>query len=100
MELGVFIPINNNGWIISAASPQYVPSFELNRRVVEKAEAFGFGTLTLLLGSALTFLLLLPGTDGGSTFARLRFRLMPCRLCLPQHFGRRRGASVKSIAMA
>jgi pyrimidine oxygenase len=42
MDIGVFIPINNNGWIISATSPQYMPSFELNRQVVEKAEAFGF----------------------------------------------------------
>ena len=42
MDIGVFIPINNNGWIISAASPQYMPSFDLNRRVVEKAEALGF----------------------------------------------------------
>lgn len=41
MDIGVFIPINNNGWIISATSPQYMPSFELNRRVVEKAESFG-----------------------------------------------------------
>ncbi|MGE0418027.1 MAG: pyrimidine utilization protein A [Acetobacteraceae bacterium] len=41
MDIGVFIPINNNGWIISAASPQYMPSFELNRKVVQKAEAFG-----------------------------------------------------------
>ncbi len=42
MDIGVFIPINNNGWIISAASPQYMPSFELNKQVVQKAEAFGF----------------------------------------------------------
>lgn len=42
MDIGVFIPINNNGWIISAASPQYMPSFELNRQVVHKAEAYGF----------------------------------------------------------
>ena len=42
MDIGVFIPINNNGWIISATSPQYMPSFELNRQVVEKAEAYGF----------------------------------------------------------
>lgn len=41
MDIGVFIPINNNGWIISAASPQYMPSFELNRQVVQKAEALG-----------------------------------------------------------
>ncbi len=42
MDIGVFIPINNNGWIISATSPQYMPSFELNKAVVQKAEAHGF----------------------------------------------------------
>jgi len=42
MDIGVFIPINNNGWLLSANSPQYMPSFELNRRVVQKAEALGF----------------------------------------------------------
>ncbi len=42
MQLGVFIPIGNNGWLISTTSPQYKPSFELNRTVVEKAEKFGF----------------------------------------------------------
>ena len=42
MELGVFIPIGNNGWLISTTSPQYKPSFDLNRTVVEKAERFGF----------------------------------------------------------
>jgi pyrimidine oxygenase len=42
MQLGVFIPIGNNGWLISTTSPQYKPSFDLNRTVVQKAEAFGF----------------------------------------------------------
>jgi pyrimidine oxygenase len=42
MELGVFIPIGNNGWLISTTSPQYMPTFDLNRQVVEKAERFGF----------------------------------------------------------
>jgi hypothetical protein len=42
MELGVLIPIGNNGWLISTTSPQYMPSFDLNRQVVEKAERFGF----------------------------------------------------------
>jgi pyrimidine oxygenase len=41
MDVGVFIPIGNNGWIASATSPQYKPSFELNRAIVEKAEHFG-----------------------------------------------------------
>jgi pyrimidine oxygenase len=42
MKLGVFIPIGNNGWLISTNSPQYMPTFDLNRTVVEKAERFGF----------------------------------------------------------
>lgn len=41
MDIGVFIPINNNGWLISENAPQYMPSFELNKQVVQKAEACG-----------------------------------------------------------
>jgi pyrimidine oxygenase len=42
MQLGVFTPIGNNGWLISTTSPQYMPTFDLNRTIVEKAEHFGF----------------------------------------------------------
>jgi pyrimidine oxygenase len=42
MELGVFLPIGNNGWIISTTSPQYMPTFDLNRTVTEQAERYGF----------------------------------------------------------
>jgi pyrimidine oxygenase len=42
MDLGVFIPIGSNGWLISTTSPRYQPSFALNRDVVQKAEAYGF----------------------------------------------------------
>lgn len=42
MKLGVFLPIGNNGWLISTTSPQYKPSFALNRDVTLKAEKFGF----------------------------------------------------------
>ena len=42
MQLGVFIPIGNNGWLISTTSPQYKPTFDLNKTIVEKAEHFGF----------------------------------------------------------
>src|ERR1700761_5620520 len=42
MKLGVFIPIGNNGWLISTTSPQYKPSFDLNNAVVQKAENYGF----------------------------------------------------------
>jgi pyrimidine oxygenase len=42
MDIGVFLPIGNNGWLISSTSPQYMPSFDLNRAVTEKAEKYGF----------------------------------------------------------
>ena len=42
VDIGVFIPIGNNGWIISSTSPQYKPTFELNKEVVQKAEKYGF----------------------------------------------------------
>jgi pyrimidine oxygenase len=42
MQLGVFIPIGNNGWLISTTSPQYKPSFDLNAQIVQRAEAYGF----------------------------------------------------------
>ena len=42
MDIGVFIPIGSNGWLISTTSPQYKPSFELNSTVVQRAEAYGF----------------------------------------------------------
>lgn len=41
MQVGVFIPIGNNGWLISTTSPRFMPSFDLNRVVVEKAENHG-----------------------------------------------------------
>jgi len=41
MDIGVFIPIGNNGWLISKTSPQYKPSFELNRKIVQRAEHYG-----------------------------------------------------------
>src|SRR5882672_7207755 len=41
MHIGVFIPIGNNGWIISTTSPQYMPTFELNRAIVQRAEHCG-----------------------------------------------------------
>jgi pyrimidine oxygenase len=41
MDIGVFIPIGNNGWLISETAPQYKPSFDLNRAIVQKAEHYG-----------------------------------------------------------
>jgi len=45
MDLGIFIPIGNNGWMMSVNSPQYMPSFHLNRAIAERAEAYGFNFL-------------------------------------------------------
>jgi len=42
MQVGVFIPIGNNGWLISETSPQYMPSFALNKEITQKAEKYGF----------------------------------------------------------
>lgn len=38
MDFGIFLPIANNGWIISKNSPQYMPTFELNKQVTLMAE--------------------------------------------------------------
>jgi len=42
MELGVFPPIGNNGWVISTSWPQDMPTFDLKRTVTEQAERYGF----------------------------------------------------------
>ena len=41
MEIGVFIPIGNNGWLLSENAPQYQPTFELNKQIVLAAEKYG-----------------------------------------------------------
>src|SRR5438876_2283146 len=41
-KLGVFMPVANNGWIISKTAPQYVPTFELNKKIAQHAEEVGF----------------------------------------------------------
>ena len=41
MDMGVFIPIGNNGWIISNTSPQYKPTFDLNKEIFQRAEHYG-----------------------------------------------------------
>jgi pyrimidine oxygenase len=41
MDLGFFLPIGNNGWVVSATAPQYMPTFELNKSMTQRAEAAG-----------------------------------------------------------
>ncbi|MBM2811322.1 MAG: hypothetical protein HW416_2081 [Chloroflexi bacterium] len=42
VELGVFMPVGNNGWIMSETAPQYMPTWELNRDITLLAEEIGF----------------------------------------------------------
>ena len=42
IELGVFLPMSNNGYIVSAASPQYQPSYAMIKAMTLLAEDLGF----------------------------------------------------------
>jgi hypothetical protein len=42
MDVGVFIPIGNNFWLISPVSPHYRPGDALNRDFTLTAERAGF----------------------------------------------------------
>jgi pyrimidine oxygenase len=42
VELGVFLPVLNNGYIISTAAPQYQPSYAMNKAMTLLAEDLGF----------------------------------------------------------
>jgi len=42
LELGVFLPIGNNGFMITGTAPQYEPSFEMNKEIALLAEGMGF----------------------------------------------------------
>jgi pyrimidine oxygenase len=41
LELGVFLPIGNNGFLMSSTAPQYHPTFEHNRQIAVLAEDIG-----------------------------------------------------------
>jgi pyrimidine oxygenase len=41
VKIGVFIPIGNNGWLISENAPQYHPTFALNKQITLTAEHYG-----------------------------------------------------------
>jgi pyrimidine oxygenase len=60
MKVGVFIPIGSRGWLMSTTSPKTMPSFDLNRTVVQRAEHYG-------LDFALS-MIKLRGYDGPSEF--------------------------------
>jgi pyrimidine oxygenase len=49
MDIGVFIPIGNNGWLISENAPQYKPSFALNKQIALRAEHHGLDFLLSMI---------------------------------------------------
>jgi pyrimidine oxygenase len=49
MQVGVFVPINNNGWLISENAPQYMPSFDLNKTIAQSAEKHGLDFLLSMI---------------------------------------------------
>lgn len=42
LDLGVFMPVANNGWIMSTAAPQYSPSHEMLQSIARRTEAADF----------------------------------------------------------
>src|SRR5207237_10054694 len=49
MEVGIFTPIGNNGWLTSENSPQCMPSFDLNKEIAQKAESYGVDFLLSMI---------------------------------------------------
>lgn len=45
IEVGIFLPIGNNGYLMSTTSPQYMPTWELQRDLGLAAEALGYDFL-------------------------------------------------------
>ncbi len=45
IDVGIFLPIGNNGYLLSATSPQYMPTWTLQRDLGVAAEALGYDFL-------------------------------------------------------
>ncbi len=108
MDIGVFIPIANNGWIMSATSPQYMPSFDLNKAVTQKAEQYGldfalsmiklhgFGGETQFWDYALESFTLMAGLAAVTEKIRL-YASVPV-LAVPPAFAARMAVTIDSIS--
>lgn len=108
MQVGVFIPIGNNGWLISETAPQYRPTFELNRDVVLAAERHGldfalsmiklrgFGGRTEFWDHALDSFTLMAGLAAVTSRIRL-FATVPT-LAVPPAIAARMAVTVDSIS--
>lgn len=108
MDFGVFIPIGNNGWLISENAPQYKPSYELNKNIVLEAErqdfAFalsmiklrGFGGKTEFWDYNLESFTLMAGLAAATE--RIKLYASTAVLTLPPALVARMAATIDSIA--
>ena len=108
MEIGVFIPIGNNGWLISENAPQYKPSFALNKEIVVGAERHGFdfalsmiklrgfGGKTEFWDHNLESFTLMAGL--AAVTSRIKLYATAPTLCLPPAITARMAATIDSIS--
>ena len=108
MSVGVFIPIGNNGWLLSENAPQYRPSFELNKQITLKAEGYGldfalsmiklrgFGGKTEFWDHNLESFTLMAGLAAVTT--RIKLFATAATLCMPPAITARMAATIDSIS--
>ena len=108
MEVGVFIPIGNNGWLISRNSPQYMPSFALNKRITQTAERHGldfvlsmiklrgFGGATEFWDHNLESFTLMAGL--AAVTSRIKLFATAASLVMPPAIVARMGSTIDSIS--
>jgi pyrimidine oxygenase len=108
MSVGVFIPIGNNGWLLSENAPQYRPSFELNKQITLKAEAHGldfalsmiklrgFGGKTEFWDHNLESFTLMAGLAAVTT--RIKLFATAATLCMPPAIVARMASTIDSIS--
>jgi len=108
MEIGVFIPIGNNGWLLSENAPQYMPSFALNKAVTLKAEGYGldfalsmiklrgFGGKTEFWDHNLESFTLMSGL--AAVTSRIKLYATAPTLCLPPAIVARMASTIDSIS--
>ncbi|AIX74200.1 MAG: pyrimidine utilization protein A [Mixta calida] len=108
MKIGIFIPVGNNGWLISSNAPQYMPTFELNKAIVQKAEHYhfdfalsmiklrGFGGKTEFWDHNLESFTLMAGL--AAVTSRIEIYATAATLTLPPAIVARMAATIDSIA--
>ena len=108
MDIGVFIPIGNNGWLLSENAPQYKPTFDLNKDITLKAEGYGldfvlsmiklrgFGGKTEFWDHNLESFTLMAGL--AAVTKRIKLYATAPTLCLPPAITARMASTIDSIS--